>query len=495
MPERTNEERPDLTEPERRLWSAYSRGTWVDLGDRDCDPAEGPDWGPERTVRAEVIAELLLGAREAAPGHVAALRLGGARIIGRLQLSGGRVDSMLRLSRCHLEQPIFLTEAETRRVRITDCYLPGVEATGLRVDGYLSLSGCTITGPVRLARASLSNGLNLIGTRITSTGDWAFTAGALSVGGGTLARGAEITGGMRMTGARMGGGLFLEGARLRSTRRFALLGDNMEVEDLMECSQGFSAEGEIRLRAARINGTLSFDKATLRGHPGGRALTLSMMTAQELILSPSTRIEAPVHLTQASVGQLIGEPRMWPDRLHLSGFVYNSLRPHEVPVKERIGMLSRHPDGFRPQPYEQLADWYRRNGREDLARRTLLAKQRSRRPTLWPGGKIASYLLDLTVGYGYRPWMASMWLAVLLTAGTVVFSAVHPHPLKQPAERPGFHAFVYTLDLLIPIGSLGQRDLWEPVGWTRWLAYGLIAGGWILATALIAGVTRILRPT
>ncbi|MET7719072.1 hypothetical protein [Streptomyces sp. NPDC005407] len=44
--------------------------------------------GPERTVRAAVIAALLLGANSAQPGVVTSLTLVGARISGRLNLAG-----------------------------------------------------------------------------------------------------------------------------------------------------------------------------------------------------------------------------------------------------------------------------------------------------------------------------------------------------------------------------------------------------------------------
>lgn len=44
------------------------------------------------------------------------------------------------------------------------------------------------------------------------------------------------------------------------------------------------------------------------------------------------------------------------------------------------------------------------------------------------------------------------------------------------------------------MSAFEQRGPWEPVRWTQWLANFLIASGWILATALIAGGTRVLRP-
>jgi hypothetical protein len=79
-------------------------------------------------------------------------------------------------------------------------------------------------------------------------------------------------------------------------------------------------------------------------------------------------------------------------------------------------------------------------------------------------------------------------------AGRIVFTLVPPHQPRNPQDQPPFHAFSYALDLLMPIPLFGQREHWIPVDWTLWLSYALIASGWILATALIAGATRVLRP-
>lgn len=47
---------------------------------------------------------------------------------------------------------------------------------------------------------------------------------------------------------------------------------------------------------------------------------------------------------------------------------------------------------------------------------------------------------------------------------------------------------------MIPIGGLGQRTAWYwSNGSLQWLAYLLIAVGWVLTTAVIAGVTRALQ--
>lgn len=477
----------DLTAAERRLWAAYPTGDWVDLGagrpDRDA--------GPDRTVRAEVIAALLLGAGPDSPGCVPAVRLRGARINGRLNVAGGEVTCALRLKDCYLDRTPKFSNARTRRIRMTGCWMPGLRAGGVQVDGYLSLSGSVIEGEVRLPRAQLAGGLRMDGVRLDNAGGSALWAGDLSVQGAAFARHAEITGSVWLVGARLDGGLYLDGARLRNPDGDALTADHLVVENAMECSRGFTAEGTVRLRGARISGTLSFDGAALRGRD--RSLTVSHAEIQELILTPREPAAGLVSLVYARIGVLLEDVATWPARLRLNGCTYQALRGRGV--LERIDWVSRDPEGFRPQPYEQLAAWYRRDGNEELARATLLAKQRARRATASPGGRIWGALLDWTVGYGYRPWLAALWLGLLLALGTTVFSLEPPRSLRPPDERPTFHAFIYTLDLLVPIGAFDQRDAWDPVGATRWVAYALIASGWVLATALIAGVTRVLRPT
>src|SRR5205807_5135858 len=93
----------DLTDSERRVWQAAATGTVVDLrtGDQKLDsPERWAEWGSERTVRAEVIATLLLGDGEAAAMPVRRLRLQGARITGELNLEATTLRCPLALLHC-----------------------------------------------------------------------------------------------------------------------------------------------------------------------------------------------------------------------------------------------------------------------------------------------------------------------------------------------------------------------------------------------------------
>ncbi|MEU9703724.1 hypothetical protein [Streptomyces sp. NPDC047981] len=94
---------------------------------------------------------------------------------------------------------------------------------------------------------------------------------------------------------------------------------------------------------------------------------------------------------------------------------------------------------------------------------------------------------------GRRVDLRAGWLLGLALLGTVAFGTDTPSPSK-PGEGAPFQPLVYTLDLLIPLGGLGQRTAWY---WTdgvlQLLAHLLIAAGWVLTTAAVAGVTRTVQ--
>jgi hypothetical protein len=70
----------DLTPFERKVWDAFPRGQDVEFSGPDDEKAEqGGSWGPERSVRADVIRRLLVLGHPA-DGEIAALRLTGVRI-------------------------------------------------------------------------------------------------------------------------------------------------------------------------------------------------------------------------------------------------------------------------------------------------------------------------------------------------------------------------------------------------------------------------------
>lgn len=128
----------DVSEAERLLRTAFPVGEWVDFrtGDpSDDDLAGAAGWGADRTIRAEILAGLLLGAGESSPGHFPAVRLRGARIAGLLDIAGAVLSCALTCESCYFDTMPAFREAITRSVHLTGSRLAGFDGTRMRVDG------------------------------------------------------------------------------------------------------------------------------------------------------------------------------------------------------------------------------------------------------------------------------------------------------------------------------------------------------------------------
>jgi hypothetical protein len=352
-----------------------------------------------------------------------------------------------------------------------------IDATGLTVSG----------GSVNLAGAQIGNDLTLAEARLDG-GDVAVAGENLTVGGTFDCRGLRARGEFRAAVARITGRLLLTGARLEHPDGTCLRLSRAEIGADMFC-RGLTAIGRVKLEGARVGGRVDLEDARL-GDPRGTALDARALQAGELSLRPAEAVQGAISLEHARIGLLHDDPGRWPGELSLDGLTYDSLEPR-LPARERLRWLALDPGGHQPQPYEHLAAFYGTLGQAAEARRVLLAKERAHRRVSTPLGKVWGAVQDAAVGYGYQPWRAVLWLGLLVTAGSLVYAADPPRPLK-PGEAPYFNPVVYTLDLLLPLVDLGQERAYNPAGGHQWLSYALVAAGWILVTVIAAAVARVL---
>lgn len=532
----------DLTPSERRLWEAFPKGESVDLSSGDTmfdDVGRAESWGRDRVIRAEVLVALLVGAVEPEPGQVAAVRLVGARIVGSLNLGHADVSVPLALTGCSFDEAPHLYWASMNSVHLMRCRLPGLIASGTRVDGHLWLEASRIAGGLWLDGANITGILNMSGVQLHNPSGDALLADRLTVEANVYCdQGFSAQGEVRLPGARIGGQLILRGARLHNASGPALYASRLDVAANVFCDGGFTAEGEVRLRGARVggylsfvgaqlsapgrtalnaddlavetdvycsdgftaNGAVSFSGARVTGqlslrdarlrHDHGTALSLQRIQAEELLLRTSEPIQGTADLSYARINLLRDDAASWPTRLQLDGLQYETLDP-PLTARERLAWLRRDSDGYAPQPYERLAQTYRSLGLDADGRSVLLAKARDRRRTQGPTRKVVGWFQDVLVGYGYRPFRAASWLIGLLAFGTIVFS-IHKPDVLDDGHHPHFNAFFYTLDLLLPIGSLGQEVEFAPKGGYQWIANFIVAAGLVLGLTVAAGATRAL---
>jgi hypothetical protein len=402
---------------------------------------------------------------------------------GKVSLPGAQIGGHLNLNRASLINPN--NEA--------------LNADGCTVnEGIFSGEGFTAHGEVILVRAHIGGQLSLNGATLMNPGALALNAEGLVVDRSILGSREFIARGeIHLRNARIGGNLDLNGATLINPGAYALNGEGLAVRRNVLCSHGFSAEGELNLHGAHIEGQLAFERAKLdsRDRP---ALNLQELQAMALFLRNLQAQPQQIDLRGAKVDRLVDDPTSWPRQLYLRGFEYGSLEEQPpVHVRQRLQWLRRDPEGWIPQPYEQLIAAYRSAGRDQNARTVAIAKRRGHRRTLPLPAKAWSLLLDTLVGYGYRTWLAWLWLLGFVLIGWAVFARAHPAhltPTRKAGEvGPAFHPLVYALDTVLPVVDLRQQDNWVPQGGARWWAWVSILAGWALTTAVVAALTGIAK--
>lgn len=592
----------DLSRFELRVWHAARTGSLVDgrVGDPDIDSVEnGSNWTLERTLRAELLVQMLIAGMEPSQPVVRGIRVQGARIVGEFDLDEATLQCPLAITDSYFDNALKLRDASAASVLLVGSCVPGFHAYHLTTRGDVDLSNALIlNGEVDLRFAHIGGALLCQGAHMTNTdgpalnGSGAVVANGVYMGKGFAAQGevqlngahigpfdcdggrftrvngvalsvnaatiegmfcrdgfvaegevqlisahihrelgcdggffynegryalnasgvtvegatnlgqhdtaagevAHFTanGEVRLIGAHLKGQLFCAGGKFWNSGGLAINAEFIAIDEDMLCGGTFHSTGEVKLTAARVGGQLTFEGSQLE-NPNGCALNLEgAIVANQLIVKPEV-LQGRLNLARARVGGYVDSRATWPESMRLEGFIYDFVDP--LIDGERLRWL-RLDAKYSPQIYDQLAMVCRRSGLDNQARAVGIAKQRRRRRELDILGKLWSYLLDWTVGYGYRTWQAGAWLVALVVIGAVVFGVVYRDQL-QPAipvgQQPPFQPIIYALDLLLPIVTLHQRDAWIATGPAQWWAVGFTLAGWVLTTAVVASLAGLLN--
>jgi hypothetical protein len=424
----------------------------------------------------------LTGARLRNPGS-RALSAGGLTVKGGMFCSGGftahgqvwmvgaRLGANLSFSKSTLENPggpaLVLDRAT----------IGDFDGSGLVCSGQISLVAVRVASNLTLERAHVDGG-----------GQRAVHADGAVIDGTLRLDEISALGEVGLRTGRVGQRVTLNSAKLTNPGGAALAFSGTKMGSDLFCIDA-TITGETRLGGARIRGHVNLSRSRL-ANPGHSALNAIATQAGEFSLRPAEPIQGTVKLNHLSVRVLRDDPSCWPETLRLDGLTYSALEP-QLPAQQRLRWLGLDANSRQLQPYEQLAAHYNSLGLPAEAMRILYARERLRRRDLAPLSRTWSYLQDATVAYGYQPWRALLWLALLLAAGCITFTLSPPPPL-QTGAAPHFNAVIYTLDLLLPVIDLGQKHAFNPAGAEQWFAYLLTGAGWVLATTVAAGAARIL---
>ncbi|HEY8371354.1 MAG TPA: hypothetical protein VIL00_01285 [Pseudonocardiaceae bacterium] len=429
----------------------------------------------------------------------------GFHATGPVLMSNARIDGTLRLAGAELESSIGepVDPMEEIAIRLSGTEVASdLVAEDMRTTGRIELVGTRVRGSVDLTRARLYNpdGFALVGHRLGVASDLILRE--LRAAGSVLVRRADI-----------GSNLDLRGAVLERPDRTAPVDRPEPSLDIMSTRIGrdvraterFCAEGGVRMQHVEVDRAVDLNEAVLGKDRGGVSLNAFGLVCKELGLALGAVPTGRVRLNYARCRTLWDNEHLWRSAggVELDDFSYRCLHPRsETEPRVRLRWLRQVLPDYAPGPYDQLAATYRAAGQVQAVREVLMVKERHYhrsllraspwwlRPLVW----LWDWMQRSMFGYGYRPARAVVWLAMTALLGSLWFAA-HPLQPVNPTDRMVWHPVLYTLDHLFPVIDMGHDKRWRADGASLWISTALLITGWVLASAVAAGLTRVMRRT
>ena len=493
-----------LSPAEKKLIEGCKRGELTTLGNgtRPKRPSKA------RTIRADLLRYLILGGCEQCRLHEKGVQLEGAWIVGELDLSFASAKGAVRLLRCAFAEPIVADQANFDRLVLNGSSLPSLNAQGATIKGHaflrklkstgevsfvgteiggqltaeeaelnggegsaLNAQGATIRGGVFLdnlkgigevsfSGAEIGGQLSCDGAELHGGEGEALNAQGATIRGGVFLRNLKSTGEVSLSGAEIGGELSCDGAELNGGEGEALNAQNATIRGGTFLRK-LKSTGEVSFSGAEIEGQLSAEEAELNGEKGKALNAQRMIVRGGFIWRKLKAVVGEVDLNAAHLSDLVDDEQSWKavSQLMLMGATYENLvGPHSLPFRKlwlKNGAIFN--GQFHPQPYQQLAKFYRETGHRHEAREILIEKEREQRkavrasirkgrrkaesdvpfsvkttlPWSWDAIRrwISFYLspwlrigwnwfwdilIRYIAGYGYKPWLSLAWLAGMI---------------------------------------------------------------------------------
>jgi hypothetical protein len=452
--------------------------------------------GEIRLLGAHIAGQLVLNGAQLSNPEGRALNADGAQIDGGMFCDEGfRAEGEIRLLGTHIAGQLSLNGAH-----LINPNGRALSADGAQIDrGMFCDEGFRAEGEIRLLGTHIDRVLSFNEAQLSNPEGKALSADLAHIDGMMFCRnGFRSEGEIRLLGVHIAGQLSLNHAQLSNPNGRTLNAGRMQIGEDMVCREGFRSEGELHLPGAHIAGQLSLNHAQL-SNPGKCALNLCKGVIAHIVLPAETPPEGTVDLSDARVRHLEDD---WP-KVHyetkIGGLVYETLSPLSRGMSARLDWLDKAEGGYLRQPYEQLAAVLRSAGRDDDARRVAIAKEESRRPELKYASRGWSRIYGLTVRYGYEPWRGLVGLFLIFAAGWPIFALAKAHGhfvviAEKGQSLPQFHAWLYSLDCVLPVIGLGQKSYWSVTGVALWWQTFSILMGWFLVAVILAAVTtRLIR--
>lgn len=166
-------------------------------------------------------------------------------------------------------------------------------------------------------------------------------------------------------------------------------------------------------------------------------------------------------------------------------------------LADRIDWINRVTSHYDFPLYEHAAVAYRMSGSLESERAVRYAANRRSFEGRAAWSRIWGYVQDVTIGYGYKPLRALLWLTLSWILGWIYFSNAAslcskavPTPCPVNADqRIDWNPILVALDAILPF-SIGQDGAWDFRTTDQAVALVLGLIGWVLISVSAAAILR-----
>ena len=497
-------------------------------------------WDDSQILSADFLRKLLRGLVVPKPDPHG-LRIRGVRVSGRVDLEDLTTEIGIVLIDCYLDQGLTSRDARLPVLGLIGCHARHettavIDATRLVTTGPCALVRTCVRasweGPaVQFSGASIGGQLNLSGSTIHNASGLALALDGAAVAGDVILRedfsavsaGGQAT--IRARDAHVAGQFDCTGSELVNVSGPVLDGESLDVdEDLFLRSLQGTAEcggAGIKLSGASVGGQLDCSGMQAVNWTGSALDAKNLTVASDMLLrrdvrltgagpNPTvrlddTRVTGIFDCSGARILHAGGRRNSW----SVDGLTYSG-----VPLGKSCGgwlaLLRDATPQYAAQPYQQFAGAHKAMGQESDVRRVLMAQ---RAVQLASGGadrksRMWGAITRATLGYGYQPWKALVWLLVTLAVSVAASVVLGAHGAltrvdEQVAGQPCsvLEQIAVGLDSGLPLIKTGARDRCDlttdassvtgivltVVTWLVQLA------AWAFAALFVAGFTGAVR--
>ena len=455
---------------------------------------------------------------------------------------------------CSIPEEISLDSAEIPGLSLDGSHTSAIYAPGIKVTGELDMGhGFDASAEVFMTGATIDGAALFSGGHFRhSTAprelppEWAESESQMKDAldmhdvqiKGTLAmtNGLQSEGAIVMDNASILGDFLAWGARFINPNNFALwapqcvVSHDVHLSDLifqLPTSHIAVVNGIVTFFGARIGGALDVAGVKFSGAPSDdHGLDASHASIQNLVtIGTSFNDGAFEHLNGAQIQFIWDGPASWPKpgKLDIGQLKYQAFgAPSPVDVASRLHWLGLSATSSDPQPYDELAKYYRSVGDTGSAAKVLIARDEAIYSRADPIRRAWGKFLKVTVGYGHEPLRTVGWMLAVVLLGAVLVSIgaragvmrlTWPETSAPPAGDPtsGLNPLLYSLDVFLPFVNLHQEHYWWPDetasgqcaifgrsvpvrgSLLRYYLWLQIMAGWLLSAVFIAGLTGLIQ--